>query len=266
MPGIRQRTALGQIAALTEAELSYIRDRWRIDSVQEIADRLNRGASTVRKAGRVLGLGHYRPFSREMLREDYFDTIDQPVKAYILGLFAADGGIGRPTTGGRQIILSLQERDGRLVEFVRDQLAPGWKLSREVGAHVRFAVTSDHMADSLARLGVVERKTHVLAWPTALPAEFERSFILGYFDGDGCLSFTAQGWWDWSILGTRPFVIAVADAIERGCGLRPTGPYATRGKRPVAIRANCRKARLIDAWLNQDGMGLPRKHLPYPGG
>lgn len=47
------------------------------------------------------------------------------------------------------------------------------------------------MVERLIQLGVVPRKTGKESFPE-MPLEFERDFIRGYFDGDGCLMVTTQ--------------------------------------------------------------------------
>lgn len=55
--------------------------------------------------------------------------------------------------------------------------------------HYSFEVFSNVMVRDIERLGVVRNKSLVLQFPTKelVPDEFMSSFILGYFDGDGCI-------------------------------------------------------------------------------
>ncbi len=92
-----------------------------------------------------------------------------------------------------------------------------------------------------------------------------REFILGYFDGDGfitydvrpnarypCLGFTS---------GSLNLLIRIADVIEERTGVRPSGPSNREGK-GVHVMLTCGKgAPIIDEWLHASGLGLQRKRL-----
>ena len=57
--------------------------------------------------------------------ENYFENIDTPNKAYILGLFFSDGTVSK---NGNQIALSLQARDKHLLDDINHEFAGNRKL------------------------------------------------------------------------------------------------------------------------------------------
>jgi LAGLIDADG DNA endonuclease family protein len=121
-----------------------------------------------------------RRWSRSFVRHDYFSRIDEPVKAYIAGLLAADGNV---LEHQQRLSLELAHRDRQLVYLVRDQLAPRFPVRerhRKNGSHtVQFAITSSELCGGLAGLGIVPRKSLTLEWPRTLERSSARLFLLG---------------------------------------------------------------------------------------
>ena len=121
------------------------------------------------------------------------------------------------------------------------------------------------MITALERLGVGAAKSRTLLWPTTLPAEYCREFILGYFDGDGFITYHQRGAIHYPYLGitsgSRDLLVAIADVIELHVGVRPQGPWLKAGTNAYVIRASGRRALAIDQWLHSDDLGLQRKRL-----
>ena len=201
---------------------------------------------------------------RNSLVPGYFREIDTPGKAYLLGLLASDGCISR----AGQLSLALSEKDAGLVEFARDQVAPGARLAsyltREGRGMVVFKVQNADMAADLATWGMRPAKTLTMHWPVSLGPEMGRSYLHGYFDGDGSLS--TEGLGRWSLVGGSPsFLASVQEFVKAETGIWIGGPYQDkRHKHAWAIVATGAPARRLDAWLQQDGLGLARKRYPVP--
>jgi hypothetical protein len=168
-----------EIAAL---EQMYTNERVSQEEIEQFFDR--RWGAIESKA---FSLNLRRPHpSAYHTRQDYFREITTQQQAYFLGLLAADGTITNKD-GNYRVDLGLQQQDKALVESFRDALAPGAPIVKNRGCfHVR--VGSKEMVNDLARFGIVPRKTYHFDWPQTLPDVFAIPFILGYFDGDGCLS------------------------------------------------------------------------------
>ena len=102
-----------------------------------------------------------------------------------------------------------------------------------------------------------------------VPECLTREFILGYFDGDGFVTShrLPSGLYPYLgiVSGSRDFLEAVARAVEQGCGVAIGGPWRKGTSNCYVIRAAGRRARVIDEWLHQDGMGLARKRIAALG-
>lgn len=123
-----------------------------------------------------------------ILHEDFFEVIDTPLKAYLLGLMAADGC----ATEANYICLDLKVSDSELVFLFADSIGIDSHMVkqkiRSSGFNnglptVRVNFSSRKIKDDL-------QKYHIIAGGQldSLPdIQFIDDFIHGYFDGDGCV-------------------------------------------------------------------------------
>ena len=179
------------------------------EQLLDIKESYLNGESTV-KIGKRYGTSHQpilkalkrmnvertpRKFNRKYsLNENYFDKIDTPNKAYILGLLYADGS---NTISKSTISISLQEEDGYLLEKIRKEIQSEKPLEyldysdkHDYGFNYknqyRLLFFSCHMCKVLNDLGMIPNKSLKLEVPD-LKQDLYSHFIRGYFDGDGSL-------------------------------------------------------------------------------
>lgn len=230
-----------------------------------VAEMLGRSRASVQGKAVSLGLRHDAYAMRDSIRHDYFTEIDTPVKAYVLGLLAADGNV----QSERPIIrLVLNDKDRGVVEMVRDELAPEYPVRTYEGEDVAvFAVSSERIASDLGTYGIVPNKSLSLVFPSELPEDRWHDFLLGYFDGDGSLSYRRykQGWKpqaQWDLYGQEAFLTEVKSIIEERVPISLRGPRQPREDRNMwVISTSGTRVPPLDAWLNQSGLGMDRKHL-----
>lgn len=129
---------------------------------------------------------------KKPVNENYFSTIDTVNKAWLLGFMAADGSISKDKNEMR---INLSSKDEEIL----------WKIKRELDIkqdikntttskgfdYSYLAWSSKQQKKDLANYGIIHRKTY---YPMHLPNfsnnDLSFAFILGYFDGDGCFSFS----------------------------------------------------------------------------
>ena len=168
-------------------------------SSESIAKELNIGATTVLRILRennILIRSQHEIKLKYSLDEDYFEKIDTPNKAYILGLMYADGcnHIKR-----NFIKIELKYNDKELLEKVRKEMKIEKPLKYNNKQKERertgkqsqdtysIDIYSKKMCKDLEKMGCVERKSLVLKWPDWLENSLLPHFIRGYFDGDGSI-------------------------------------------------------------------------------
>ena len=137
-----------------------------------------------------------RPQVKHSFNENYFEKVDSHEKAYFLGLLFADGCVGKNRANDKSvghISISLVEDDSYILDAFKKALGfPDKKVitERESKSEKRqksksFKISSKKAAKDIVSLGMKERKTYVGGVPI-LDKEYTPSFILGFFDGDGC--------------------------------------------------------------------------------
>ena len=232
----------------TPEEDARLRESFESVPMGEVAGRLGRHVESVRQRSRILGLswapglvnrttGRRAPVLRPGVRSDYFSEIDSPVKAYVLGLLASDGYVGsRQNTVG----IKVHPKDAGLVELVRDELSPATPIRRYTQPplpgystrrpYVAFTIGCAQMKADLIRLGITPRKSRTVKYPELTP-HLENSFILGCFDGDGCLQTAGlPGKWQWHLYSASgDFLLGVREAISRHTGLELRMNTSKRG-------------------------------------
>lgn len=160
---------------------------------------------------------------------DFFDAIDSPIKAYIVGLLVADGCV----SDEHEVILSLKVGDAYMVYWFRDTLGSkatvtiqqewksidGGKPFWAASAAVR--IRSRRMCAALASLSLLPRKTCDPRMVTGIPRKFEGDFWRGAVDGDGWLCFSPRKSWSLQFIvgftGGWPLVEAFQDYCRKLC-------------------------------------------------
>jgi hypothetical protein len=208
--------------------------------------------------------GKYR-WKRDLIRHDYFAQIDSPMKAYVLGVLAADGNV---LPKHHRITLELSARDTDLLETIRDELVPGGPITsrhRKGYDYQILTFVSRAMINDLGMLGITAAKSRTITWPERLPLSFAREFILGYFDGDGFITYDERPNRRYPYLGftsgSSNLLVSIADVIEQYTDIRAGGPWRRGITGAYIIRFAGNDAFIIDEWLHASGLGLKRKRL-----
>ena len=120
------------------------------------------------------------------IETDFFDRIDTPLKAQILGLIYADGNVARRGEKISHATIS-QHSDykcwmKRLGELWGGSVISGGKKNASV-----LTVPGLDLANALVSHGVVPNKSKILTHPN-IDDELARHFIRGYLEGDGYIS------------------------------------------------------------------------------
>jgi len=112
--------------------------------------------------------------------ESFFENkIDTENKAYVLGLFMADGSISN-----NQISISLNDLD--IIEQIRDMVNPNRKVYHNKNSHTIVWRNKEDL-DFLKSIGVTIKKSYDARIYFGIPKELMHHYIRGWFDGDGCV-------------------------------------------------------------------------------
>ena len=252
-----------EVRPWTDAELDEVRRCYALERPAGIARRLGRTTSAVSQQAAVLGLLSAKALVAGSTVHDYFGSVASPEQAYLLGLLAADGNVASDYP---RVSIGLQAKDAHLVEFVRDRLNPGASLHRKGDGFTSLQLTSRQMVADLALHGIVPRKSRTLPWPAHL-GELLRPYLLGYFDGDGCMYLPRDrngrerpGWTVCS--GSERFLVDLKAYVLETCGVELQKIQHRAGADLWQVAVTGRGAFLVGEFLLQDGLGLARKRFP----
>lgn len=146
---------------------------------------------------------HNRAFSLGVkyltYNKDYFETIDNPDKAYWLGFMFTDGYV---TTNNRWGVTLSSKDESHLQKFlnafecnskirIRERKENFGYNNGAIYKECSFMINNSKMHKDLIEKGVVRNKTHSLKYPLedVLPKHLYSHFIRGLFDGDGSYVF-----------------------------------------------------------------------------
>lgn len=157
--------------------------------------------------------------------EDYFEKIDTPNKAYLLGFITADGSIVGQYHNTCQIEIKNDDID--LLYFAREEIDPSQKIydikySNKNNSKITF--NSKKLCNDLKKYGIVPNKSKIIKdVPTDfIPKELLRYYFRGLIDGDGCIHKDGKI----SIYsGSESFIKSVQKTLVEEAGVKVLGIY-----------------------------------------
>lgn len=117
--------------------------------------------------------------------EIYFEKIDTPHKAYILGFITADGAVVNNI-----LSIEIHEKDIELLKFIQQQINPKATISKVKNKNnVKVSFGAKKIGLDLAKYGVIQNKSKIIkSVPIELiPEEYLKFYFRGLIDGDGCI-------------------------------------------------------------------------------
>lgn len=134
---------------------------------------------------KLRGIPLNKPFGRKYsLNEHYFDIIDNPSKAYLLGILLTDGCVWKHKLQN-SYYCKLMVIDEGLIKFLKSELDTNYPIKFDISKRA-YSITlcSKIMFFSLKNYGVIPNKTFLTIYPQNLNG-FDGDSIRGCLDGDG---------------------------------------------------------------------------------
>lgn len=129
-------------------------------------------------------LGEANPNNHYKLGVNLFKQIDTEFKAYLLGMIASDGHVGK-----NSIAISLHKKDVDILQKIKDQIDNSLIITlHKTRPMVTLTLNSKEMCDDVRfHLGIgLGRKAYKIQYPM-LRTDLHNHFIRGFFDGDGSI-------------------------------------------------------------------------------
>lgn len=157
----------------------------------------------------------------------YFDKINTMNKAYLLGFICADGFV----TDTNEVGIAVSEKDKGIVEFFQKELQtnkPIRTIFSSKSKAVELRLQNVFLANSIKKYGIVPRKSLILnieqvIKKAQLTPEQISVFLLGYFDGDGCISIAHRKdnnkeYFEMNVTGTKETILYFYNYFDsHGC-------------------------------------------------
>lgn len=188
------------------------------------------------------------------VNRDYFREIDTHTKAYLLGLFYADGNVHKDT-----FTIVLQDRDKYLLESIAKEIGMtgrlGFRKPRGITKRDAWSlrVYDKEFCSHLRKWGIVPRKTSRLEFPEFLDKQFTYSFLHGLLDGDGCVS-VCQANLAICFAGSSRITGSIKAILEKDLDVRVSW-HATKNSKGTTATVSGKSAILVLEKLYKESKG-----------
>ena len=167
----------------------------------------NRSKLSVFHKANKLGLKRENRERKYYVNHDFFNEWSNEM-SYILGWSFSDGSINQNLN---QISLHLSFKDINILKKISKVL----ENTRPISLHKNSAnlrIQSKTLALNLKNLGCIPKKSLILKFPE-IPEKYLLSFIRGYFDGDGCITFNKPNTIKISFIGSKNFILPLQNFL-----------------------------------------------------
>jgi len=210
------------------------------------------------------------------MNEEYFDKNDDEIIGndvmYWAGFIAADGNVmNNSNTRSYFLTIKLSKKDkNHLEQFrkciqtnatIKDKTHPSkyyldryWKKTYSS----TIVLNSKYLVNSLTKYNIIPNKTKIYEFPQILKEhKFVNSFIRGYLDGDGSISFKNESL-RINFYGTQNCLTNISEVITNECGISIHSPFKNRTI--YSLEYNSQDAVLLAKWLyKKQNIYLERK-------
>lgn len=156
----------------------------------------------------------------------YFQKCNSHTKAYFLGFITADGCLQNNGSGSLGLTLTISYKDISILHKLREEIGCQNTVKEIRGKmthnrskekyHCRFQLFNKHLYNDLQTYGLTQRKSTTMQNIVVnIPKKYRKSFILGYFDGDGSVHHNIKR--DQlmvSFRGTEAFLLGIIDELN----------------------------------------------------
>ena len=195
--------------------------------------------------------------------ESFFEVIDTPDKAYVMGWFYSDGSndLSRYTAS-----ISLAENNSDALYKIRDVIGSNAeiKISQCYSwqRQFRLSIYNKVVSTQIARLGISGNVTYTRTWPEWLSEELQPYFIRGLIEGDGYVSARDSRSYCTGYSGT----IMMCEALGKILDKQNIRYRLNRGKKVncnLRITRHADTVRFLDYIYEDATIYLDRKYANY---
>jgi hypothetical protein len=201
--------------------------------------------------GQEKALRHSEKMKRYSVNDSFFIKPLNPISAYVLGFWLADGHIEKRNPH----VFSISQMEKEILLKIKNALNSTHPIHAQRNKGFRLTITSAQICNSIMKMcpflhkGI---KSSVAEYPS-LPANLDSHFIRGIFDGDGGL-WEKDGQLQFSITGTAKLNKIIRKKLITNCHASKT-KIILRGKElrfsQLSYSGNKQVPRILN-WLYKD--------------
>lgn len=203
------------------------------------------------------------------LDENFFDEIDTPSKAYILGLFYADG-----YNNNKELCLKLIEQDAELLKNIQCEFKSDRPLRLIASKNLKhnnciiLELSSVKLCKQASKVGIEKNKTFKVKFPDFLTDCLIPHFIRGYFDGDGCIYYNKRtNNIKFTLLGTVDLCKNIHNYFKDTLGIHSsivTNKRISENIKILSVGGNAQVKKVMELLYNNDkAIRMERKFTKY---
>lgn len=116
---------------------------------------------------------------------NYFEQIDNPHKAYLLGFITADGAIVNNI-----LSIEVHDKDIEVLKYAKKQINPKATITKCKGRSTsKICFGAKKIGKDLAKYGIVQNKSKTIKKipVNLIPQKYLKYYFRGLIDGDGCI-------------------------------------------------------------------------------
>ncbi len=214
------------------------------------------------------GYDSYKYKCKYSVDESYFEVVDTPNKAYVLGLWYTDGNVMK----SGKCRIQLEASDRHILEEIKQEMKFSGELLEIPARNTSqpqacLCIDRQKIAKDLIKLGCYPNKSLTIKFPILeqVPEHLLSHFIRGVFDGDGSISMKKNIYATAAITSTDVFCRAL-DEFVWARGFKSTNFYYRRPDKPTGSlffgRHNDAIA-FLDFIYHDANLKLARKYEKY---
>lgn len=153
---------------------------------------------------------------------EYFEQINTPNKAYLLGFITADGGVVNTSCS-----IEVHSLDKEVLDFAKSEINPNATITVcNYGKkdNVRVSFNSKKICSDLIQYGIIQNKSKIIKEVpiNLIPKKLLPFYFRGLIDGDGCIHKDGKI----SIYsGSKEFIKSVQSILVKEADVKQLGIY-----------------------------------------
>ena len=152
---------------------------------------------------------------QKLLKNDNYFSIPNIENSYWAGFIAADGNISTRISSNKILTIGLSIKDKKHLENFKSSIKYSGNIKEKINTvkgkkyktcYIYLYSANQICNDLLLNFNITPRKSLTLQPPNLIELEHQLAYIIGYIDGDGCISYCRNKYLRLQLIGTNNFL------------------------------------------------------------